>query len=129
MDNFILAFVVLLVFILISRMISEKATKKLEPDKKAALIDVFSKDRIWTLGALIVIFVFYFVSIKYTLLDFYWTNILYVIALLIYFLVVSVYSFKKLKEHNFPVFYIQAYLLSGALRLAGFGMILVLIEW
>ncbi|MHB1279604.1 MAG: hypothetical protein ACYC1Q_14550, partial [Bacteroidia bacterium] len=101
MENYMLALIVLLAFLLLSRLVNEKAMKKLEMEKKAALVDIFSKNRSWTLGILIAIFAIYFVIIGYELLDFYWTNIAYIIVLFIYMAGMAVYAFRKLKEHDF----------------------------
>ena len=64
MDNFMIAVVVLLVAIFSSRIINEKANKKLEQDKKAALIDIFSNNRMWTYGVLIAIVVLFYISLR-----------------------------------------------------------------
>lgn len=127
MENYLPALIVLLAFLLLSRLVNEKAMKKLEMDKKAALVDIFSKNRSWTLGILIAIFTFYFVSLNYALLDFYWTNILYIIVIFIYMAAMAVYAFRKLKEHNFPASYISSYILSTTLRFLGLGLFLVLL--
>jgi hypothetical protein len=50
MDNFMIAFVIVLVTMFVARTINEKATKKLDQGKKAELIDLFSNSRIYTTG-------------------------------------------------------------------------------
>lgn len=127
MENYMPAFLVLLAFLLLSRLVNTKAIKKLEPEKKAALVEIFSQNRSWVLGILIAFFAFYFVSITYELLDIYWTNIIYILLGLIYMAAMAVYVFRKLKEFDFPKTYISSYILSTFLRFLGLGLFLVLL--
>jgi len=124
-----ISFVILLVTILFSRMINEKANQKLDQDKKAALIDVFSKDRIWTYGALIGIVVIFFISLKFNLIDPFWAYIIYIILLISYIVFLAYYSYKKLKSSDFPNFYIKSYILSSSLRLLGLVVFVVLLKF
>jgi hypothetical protein len=128
MDNHMLAFFVFITCLLLSRIVNTNAIKKLEMDKKAALVDVFSKNTFLTIGILIAIFAFYFLSINYELFDLFWTNVIYLTALVIYMLVMALYAFRKLKENDFPDFYIRAYILSTTLRFLGLGLFLVLLK-
>lgn len=128
METYPGAILVFLAFLIFSRLVNVKAIKKLEMDKKAALVDIFSKNRSWTLGILIAIFAFYFISISYALFDFYQTNIIYIIVLLVYMAAMAVYALRKLKEHVFPDFYIRAYILSVMLRFVGLGLFLILLK-
>ena len=114
-----IAFVVLLVGLFISRIINEKATKKLQQDKKATLVDVFSRDRTWSYGVLIAIVILYFVSLRYELIDPFWTYLIYIVSLIAYIIIMAYTSFKKLKANDFPDFYIKSYVLSTSLRLLG----------
>ena len=119
MDNFMIAFVVLLVAISGYRMINDKANKKLEQDKKAALIDIFSNNRIWTYGILIAIVLLFFISLRFNLINPVWTYIIYIVTLIAYILIISYNSYIKLKDNDFPISYIKSYILSTALRLLG----------
>lgn len=127
MDNYPLAFLVLLISFFLSRIVNNNAVKKLEAQEKADLVDLFSANRSWTFGILIAVFAFYFVSIKYELLDLFWTNILYISVLFIYMTMMFVYAFKKLKEQNFPESYIKSYILSTAIRYVGLGVFLAVL--
>ncbi len=119
MDNFMIAFIVLLVFILIGRAINEKANKKLEQDKKAALIDLFAGGRIYTFGILIGIIALYFAAIKWQLIDPLLAYIFYLIALLVFLIVNGYSSYKKLQVNQFPEFYIKSFILSTTIRFIG----------
>ncbi len=124
-----MAFIILLISMFLSRMINEKATKKLDQEKKAALIDVFSKDRIWTYGVLIGIVILFFLSLKFDLLDPFWTYTIYIVALMAYIVTLAYFSYKKLKANGFPGFYIKAFILSTSLRLIGILVFLGMLEF
>jgi hypothetical protein len=124
-----ISFVILLVAIFLSRMISEKANKKLDQDKKAALIDVFSKDRIWTYGVLIGIVVLFFISLRFSLIDPFWAYMIYIVILVAYIVLLAYYSYRKLKANDFPSFYIKSYILSSSLRLIGLLIFVALLEF
>jgi hypothetical protein len=129
MDNFMIAFVLLLGLIFISRTINEKATKKLDQDKKAALIDLFSNGRIYTFGILIGIIVLFFLSMRFNLIDPLITYIIYIVSLFTFIIITSIFSYKKLKANDFPDTYIKSYLLSTSLRFIGLVIFFALIKY
>ena len=129
MDNFMIAVVVLLVAIFSSRIINEKANKKLEQDKKAALIDIFSNNRIWTYGVLIAIVVLFYISLRFNLINPVWTYIIYIVSLIAYILTISYNSYIKLKANDFPSSYIKSYILSTALRLLGILIFVAILDF
>ena len=124
-----IAVVVLLVAIFSSRMINEKANKKLEQDKKAALIDIFSNNRIWTYGVLIAIVVLFYISLRFNLINPVWTYIIYIVSLIAYILTISYNSYIKLKANDFPNSYIKSYILSTALRLLGILIFVAILDF
>src|SRR6267154_2918382 len=119
MDNFMIAFVLLLVFMFVSRSMNEKANKKLDQAKKAELIDLFSKDRIWTFGTLIVIISLFFISIRFDLVDPVISYVAYVVLIFAFIVVTGISSYRKLKRNGFPDSYIQSYLITTSLRVVG----------
>ena len=119
MDNYMIAFVLLLGLILMSRTINEKANKRLDQDKKAALIDLFSKSRIYTFGILISIIVLFFLSLRFNLIDPLITYIIYIVSIFVFIIITSYASYKKLKKNDFPDSYIKSYILSTSLRFIG----------
>jgi len=128
MDRFMIAFLLVLGLIFLSRIINEKANKKLTTEKKLELYDLFSKNRIYTFGILIGIIILFFASMKFSLLDPTTSFILY-IFLVLSFLAISGYSsYKKLKEHDFPDFYIKSYLLTTSIRFLGIVIFFALID-
>lgn len=124
-----ISFIVLLVFIFISRAIGEKANKQLDQSKKAELIDLFSKSRIYTFGTLIVIILFFFASIRFQLIDPVITFVIYIILVLGYFIVVAILSYRKLKQNNFPDSYIKLYLITTTLRLFGLVVFFLILNY
>jgi len=129
MDNFMISFVLLLGFILASRVISASATKKLEQDKKAALIDLFSGSGIYTLVILVGIIILFFLGMRFHWIDPLLIYIIYIISLLGLIIISSYLSYKKLKTSNFPNSYIHAYILSTSLRILGLVIFIALLEY
>jgi hypothetical protein len=119
MDNFMIAFILLLGFIFASRTINVRATKKLEPEKKAELIDLFSGNGILTFGILIGIVVIFLISLRFHLIDPLITYVIYIISLLCFIMITSYISYKKLRRASFPDSYIKSYILSTSLRFVG----------
>jgi len=119
MDNFMLAFILLLVVVLIARVINQRAYKKLEQDKKLELIDLFSKRSIYIFGILIAIIALFFVGTKYNLMQPFVLYSIYATLIFVLILVSAYFSYKKLKKHNFPDDYIRSYLMSMLLRVIG----------
>ena len=119
MDNFMISFMVLLVFIFGTRIISEKANKKLSVEKKAELIDLFSNTRTRTFGLIILIIGLYFLALKFQILPPSLTMALYLILLLAFIGYNTVAAQRKLKENDFPDEFIKSYLLTSTLRFIG----------
>ena len=110
---------VLLVFIFGTRIISEKANKKLSVEKKAELIDLFSNTRTRTFGLMILIIGLYFLALKFQILPPSLTMALYLILLLAFIGYNTVAAQRKLKENDFPDEFIKSYLLTSTLRFIG----------
>jgi divalent metal cation (Fe/Co/Zn/Cd) transporter len=128
MDNFMISFIILIVAIFFSRMIIEKANKKLNQEKKAALIDVFSRDRIWTYGMLLGLIILFFITLRFSLIDPLWAYLIYIFLLISYVIMMAYYSYKKLKTNDFPSFYIKSYVLSLSIRLIGLLIFIALLN-
>lgn len=109
---------VLLGSIVVARIISERAMKKLEPNKKSDLIDLFS-GRAYTSIILLVILGLFFLNIKFEVIDSMIAYILYIISILAYSIVTGIQSYRKLKGNGFPDPYIQAHIISTTLRVVG----------
>jgi hypothetical protein len=128
-DNLMIAFVLLLGCIFASRTISIRATKKLDQDKKALLMDLFSGVGIYTYGILIGIIVLFFISLRFHLIDPFITYIIYIVSLLGFIIILSYFSYSKLKKNNFPDSYIKSYLISTSLRLLGLVIFFAILQY
>jgi hypothetical protein len=129
MDNFMIAVILFIAIIFLSRIINERATKKLSQEKKAELIDLFSKSRIYSMGILIAIIIFYFASLKLQIVD---PNVavgVYFVLILTFLVITGYQSFNKLKGNNFPDSYIKSHLLSTTIKLLGFVLFVTLIAF
>jgi hypothetical protein len=114
---------------LISRLVNEKATGKLEQDKKAALVDLFSKNRIYTFGIIIGIIVLLVLNQKLKFIDFWIAYSIYIVSVLCLIIVSNYSSYKKLKENDFPEEYIKSYLISTSLRFIGIVIFFAFIKF
>ncbi len=128
MDNFMFAFILLLVSTFIARATSTKATNKLDQDKKAELLDLFSRNGIYSFGILIVIVILYFGNLKFAIIEARLSTIIFYILLLAFISISSYLSYQKLKINNFPKSYIQSYLLAMCIRFAGLILFIALIK-
>jgi VIT1/CCC1 family predicted Fe2+/Mn2+ transporter len=129
MDNFMIAFIILMLTLFVSRMVNEKANKKLDQNKKAELIDVFSKGRVYTFGALIIIIALFFISLRFNLINPLSSYILYIILILAFLIITGFRSYKVLKSNGFPDAYIKSYLISTAIRFIGLVLFFAVLEF
>lgn len=128
MDNFMIAAILLLVFIVVSRTLSEKAMKKLDPDKKVELIDIFSTGRTTQSVILIILMVAFFASLRWRVVPPLISYITYVAVILTFLVIQGFKSVKLLKKHNFPDFYIRSYLITTSLRFIGIVVFFALVS-
>lgn len=106
--------------IFISRVVMEKANRKLTTDQKAGLVDLFSKYRVQNIVITVSLMAVFFVSLKLNLLapkllisTFFGSFLL--------FLIVSVYrSTRLLKTEAYPLSYRNTVVMVTTLRLVGF---------
>jgi hypothetical protein len=121
MDSlFNLGIIVMLICIVLSRIISEKAHKNLTSEQKVSLIDSFSEMRKYNLLPLAVIFIV-FIFAKYLKpalgMSFY---IIFLIAILSFLVGLQIIVFRKLKRLEMPKSYTKIYVLSKIIVLSGF---------
>lgn len=117
----------MLVILLVSRVLSERALKKLDQEKKVALLDLFSGKRIYSYIALILILGQFFVCSKFELLSPVINFVVYVSLLTLYIVVTTLQSYRKLKDNDFPDFYIGNYLFTTSLRIVGLVVFFALV--
>jgi hypothetical protein len=129
MDELTIGFIFILVVILISRILNVKANKMLDQEKKAELIDLFSKHQIYTLGILIVIISGYFIALKFNLLNPQVINIIYLILVFGFIIMSGALSFRKLKNNGFPDSYVKLNLAATSIRFFGLMIFFIIIKF
>lgn len=119
MNLYIVAFMSFFATILVSRFISERATKKLNQEQKVHLIDSFSKGRVLSSVFIFLLIGIYFLFLEYNVLPSFYTFLIYIIVLLAYLFTMSFWYYKKLKSSGYPAAFINSYILSTVIKLVG----------
>lgn len=128
MDHFMLAFLLLMGSIFLSRYVNDRAIQKLEQDKKAQLVDLFFSRRNYSTFILFGIVALFFAVIHFNWLNAFLTYVIYALSIIIYMVVNGYRSYQQLKQLQFPDFYIRAYLLSTFIRFASIVIFLFVIN-
>ena len=127
MDGYMIGLVVMLIAILVSRMVSDRATKKLSAEEKAQLIDAFSSNRTWSLALMILLISGYFVVLRFELVDVFVGLGIYITLLVAFIAIQAITSHKKLARLGLPKEYITSHNVSTLIRFAGFAAFFVLL--
>lgn len=128
MDNFIIAFIIFLSSSFIARTMNEKSLKKLNQDQKAELLDLFSSERIYQFGILILIVILFLLNIKLNFVNQTVAYVIYIFLLISFVIITSVLAYKKLKKFNFPQDYIKTYITTTAIRFIGLILFLSILK-
>src|SRR5437763_10975877 len=105
-------FIALAAAIIVSRIIMERALKRLGPDEKDCLLAAFSGYRIYSYVAILILMALYFASTRYLPQFNSKAAPLFLISSLVLIGVTSFLSYRKLKALNMPFHYIKSYLIS-----------------
>jgi len=124
----LLSFFVLFLSIFIARIITEKATQALSDEKKLALIDLFSKKRIYSLGIILGVFALYILVQMIDGIDGVLANIIYFSFLILYMFISGYLNYRKLKSNDFPSAYIKSYLFALVVRFVGMAVFVLYLE-
>lgn len=116
--------IILLISILSGRIINEKSYKLLTVEKKSDLIDVFSNFRIYGFVFIILLIAMLFLFPYFNILNNFYTTIIYIFGIVIYFISMSTVSYKKLKSNDYPARFIKLYIISMLIRFAGLSLFL-----
>lgn len=112
--------VVLLLCIVVSRIISERALKTLNQEEKMALVDSFSKLRTYNLIPLVVLFLV-FLATQYLAPSMGTTPyIVFLCAILAFLIILQYVIFLKLKKLEMPDHYTKKYVCSRFIVIGGF---------
>lgn len=115
--------IVLVVAVITSRIIMERALKRLSSDEKARLLDAFSSYRIYNYAALMILLVLYVASNRFFPELYSIVTPAFYITFLLMTGIVSFLCYRRLKELNMPFDYIRSYLISLGLQYAGIGFV------
>ena len=119
MSPFLSATLVLIAAMFGSRLIQDSANRKLENDKKALLVDLFSKNRTALLGSLFLIIGLFLLNTQYGWIDDGLAFFAYISLILLFITITSINAYGKLKVNAFPMNYIRAFLIATAIRVLG----------
>lgn len=115
--------------IFLSRIILNKAYQKLSSEDKLRLTERFSKNTTFIYIGVFLSFVIFFLLLEFNVFNQQLIFNGYISGLLIYSVIKYVQSAKKLKEDNFPITYLNAYLQSRIISFIGFLVILFSINY
>lgn len=119
MDNSIIGFIVFIAAYVIGRLVGERGLKKLTEEERGRLLGGFSKYRVFSLLGVIVLVVIHY-SFRALAPDSRAAGLpFFVVALVFYLLLSSLYSYRKLKSLGMPDAYINNFLLSTLIQYAG----------
>ncbi len=121
-----IAFVVLIVAVIVSRIISHKALQELTSDQKAALIDSFSGMQAYSLIPLALLLGLYFLLIRFTATS---TSILLVgffLVLICYIAWNYWFIRKKMSALDLPESYLSKNGIARVIQYAGLGVFLAI---
>lgn len=104
---------------LASRKINQKANEKLSEEKKAKLVDLFSKSGIYNFGVLIVILALYFGNIKFKWMALSASSFIFMVFIICFLMANAYRTYTKLKIHDFSDSYIKQNLIASAVRFLG----------
>ena len=127
MNDYMIALFALLIFVFGARALMSDANKKLTSSQKAELIDIFGKSNLFNYAVLILLLGLFFMNMKYEYTSKEVNLTLYIVAIIIFVITSSIGAYRKLKEAEFPMGYIRAYLISTALRTVGLVIFFALI--
>ncbi len=118
-EHFMIGSVVLLACLVLARILSHLGLQKLDGEKKAELVDLFSKQGVITLVLAVLIIIIFLVVTHYRLVETKGASYIYFGIIFLMMLVSGYVSFKKLSRHKFPANYIRITLLSSFIRIVG----------
>lgn len=119
MDKSIFGLLIFIAAYIAGRFISERALKLLSEKEKGRLLQGFAKYRVYSLvGIVLIVFVYFGISSALPN-SFYSSMQFFIGALVLYLLVGTIYSYKKLKDLKLPDAYINQYLISTFVQYVG----------
>ena len=116
-------FLILIVAIIVSRIVSERALKQLSIEEKGTLLDSFSGYRLYNTVVILGLFVVYFAATNYFPQSYSTLTLIFIVLFFTVSITISVLSYKKLKSLNMPADYIKSFLIGLGIQYAGVGVV------
>ena len=129
MNNSTVYLLVLIVAVITSRIVSERALKQLSNDEKGTLLDSFSGYRLYNTVVILGLVVAYFVATNYFPQSFSTLTLIFIILFFTVSATISILSYKKLRALNMPKGYIQSFLVSMVIQYAGVAIVFLPAAW
>jgi uncharacterized membrane protein len=129
MENFTFYFLILIVAIVASRIVSERALKQLSTEEKGTLLDSFSSYRLYNTVVILGLVVAYIAATSYFPRSYSTLTLIFIILFFTISGTVSVLSYQKLKNLTMPSGYIRSFLISLAIQYAGVAAIFLPMVW
>jgi hypothetical protein len=124
---FIIAVVAFLGSIFGSRMVMDKAGHKLDTAQKAALIDLTARERKTGMFILLAMVVVFLAVMYLKLFDYRIASIVYFCGFGAYMIAMSVVTFRKLQQQNYPADYLKSFKLSTLIRVSGIVFFFIIV--
>lgn len=116
---FSFGFIIVILFIIVSRIISEKGLKRLDAEQKSRLLDAFSFHRIFYLVPLLALLVLYTVLIRALNDAIPLLFVLFLMFMVLYIIGYNLLSYRKLKKIEMPKDYIFHFILARTISFFG----------
>jgi hypothetical protein len=129
MNNSTIYLLGLIVAVIASRIVSERALRQLSNDEKGTLLDSFSGYRLYNTVVILGLVVAYFAATNYFPQSYSTLTLIFIVLFFTASATISVLSYKKLRALNMPEGYIKSFLVSMAIQYAGVAIVFLPAAW
>ncbi len=129
MNNQTIYFLILIVAVVASRIVSERNLKQLSTEEKGKLLDSFSSYRLYNTVVILGLVVAYFAATSYFPQSYSTLTLIFVILFFTISGTITVLSYQKLKNLNMPQSYIKGFLLSLGIQYTGVIAVFLPLLW
>ena len=125
--SLIIGFVLFAATLIFGRVLSEQALKKIPKSRKTALVDAFSRYRVFSMIPLVLLLLAAWAAMKYRFLSSWGLVVGVIAALLVYIVASNVIIFKKMRRLDVPATYLRLYIISRGIQHVGLVALLAII--
>lgn len=129
MNNLTLYFLILIVAVIASRIVSERALRQLSAEEKGTLLDSFSSYRLYNTVVILGLVVAYIAALNYFPRSYSTLTLIFIILFFTVSGTISILSYQKLKNLNMPDGYIKSFLISLGIQYAGVAVLFLPMAW